>query len=81
MSKTIKVEAEIAAQFNLFATDSKEGYSGGGSYMIEEFTQESASLLEQALIRILKDNPNQLIKLVIKTEGIDYDTAVIPETK
>ncbi|GAH83754.1 unnamed protein product, partial [marine sediment metagenome] len=34
MSETIKVEAEIGAQYSLFSTDDGESYSGGGSYMI-----------------------------------------------
>ena len=78
MSRVIRIKAEIGAQFSFFATTDGEGYSGGGSYMIEDFAKESGELLEQTLIRVLKDNPNQIISLVITTEGIEYDETIVP---
>jgi len=78
-SRIIRVPAEIGAQYSLFSTEDGETYSGGGSYMIEEFATFMGQCIKEALVELLNDNPNKILSLVIVSEKMEFDETEIKE--
>ena len=63
-------EFEMTALFSFFSTGDEEGeiFGGGGSYDIDEFAEEVSVMVRKALIRLLTENPNRTMSLVINTD-------------
>ncbi len=75
--ETIRIPAEIGAQYSLFSTEDGETFTGGGSYMIDEFAKHIGKCMEAALKDLLRDNSNKILSLVIVSEKLDYDEVTV----
>ena len=78
MKRTIRIPATLGAQYSFFTTEDGEVYSGGGSYeTIADFSIFMGGCLEDTLKSVLTENRNRIISLVIITEKLEYDEALI----